>query len=129
MSGIYAGLPYDKCRTKEYYADSTEPANYSLELDSRVNPSFKNNKQVLCADNKGCKRIQDTDATLNYGPESFATRIDNEEKLRGTDIVLSKCKHGLLPGQIGNSIAFNPAIYERDIFPTNMDMEFERGFK
>lgn len=129
MSGIWGSLNNDKCRVGEYYEDSMKDANYRLEECSRVNPSFKNGTQVLCADGKGCKKMQDVGATLNYGPASFGQRIDNEEKLRGTDIVLSKCKHGLLPGQVGNDVAFNPALYERDLFQTNMETEFERGFK
>lgn len=129
MSGIWGSLNNDKCRVGEYYEDSMKDANYRLEECSRVNPSFKNGNQVLCADEKmGCKKIQDSSATLNYGPASFAQRIDNEEKLRGTDIVLSKCRHGLLPGQVGQSVAFNPVIYERDLFTSNMETEFKRGF-
>ena len=128
MSGIWGSLNNDKCRVSEYYEESMKDANYRLEQCSRVNPSFKNGTQTLCADEKGCKKIQDSGTTLNYGSEYFAQRIDNEEKLRGTDIVLSKCKHGLLPGAVGNDVAFNPVLYERDLFQTNMDTEFKMGF-
>jgi hypothetical protein len=140
MSGIHARSRNDKCAVKEYYADSMESANYALELDYQVNPSFKTNKHVVC-DNKllGCKRIVDNNATMNLGPESFGKRIDIEENLRGTNRLLSKCLHGRhypcndsaanrLPNECDNVITVNPHLYERDIVPSNMDHEWETGF-
>ena len=141
MSGIYARTRYDNCAEKEYASDSKESANYWLEQYAAVNPSFKNNKQVVCADQKnGCKRFQDSDATMNLGSESFGKRIDVEENLRGTNRILSRCLSGKhypcdlqdapnrLPGECDNVITVNPWIYERDIAPTNMTREWTKGW-
>ena len=140
MSGIHARSRNDKCAIKEYYADSMESANYALELDYHIHPSFKTNKDVIC-DNKEqyCKRINDSNATMNLGPESFGKRIDIEENLRGTNRLLSKClsaKHypcyddaaNRLPGECDNVITVNPRLYERDIVPTNMEYDWKTGF-
>ena len=140
MSGIHARTRNDKCAVKEYYADSVEPASYALELDFNVNPSFKTNKDVLCANKElGCKQFSDVNASMNLGPESFGQRIDIEENLRGTNRILSSClssKHypcelnvaNRLVGECVNVITVNPRLYERDIVPSNMQTEFEKGF-
>jgi hypothetical protein len=141
MSGIHARSRNDKCAVKEYYADSMEPANYALELDSRVNPSFKTSDQTLCADKAlGCKQIKDSNATMNLGPVSFGQRVDIEENLRGTNRILSKCqasKHypcemnapNRLDNECVNVITVNPHLYDRDIVPTNMEHDWKMGFK
>lgn len=137
MSGIHSRSKNDKCAVKEYYADSMEPADYALDVDARVNPSFRNNKQVLRANNNN---IQDNEATMNLGSESFGQRIDIEENLRGTNRIYSRCLAGThypcdmeadnrLPGECDNVITVNPRIYERDIVPTNMNYEIKKGWK
>jgi|SaaInlStandDraft_3_1057020.scaffolds.fasta_scaffold83282_2 hypothetical protein len=141
MSGIHARSRNDKCAVKEYYADSMEPANYALNVDARVNPSFKTNEQTLCTDKSmGCSKIKDSNATMNLGPETFGKRIDIEENLRGTNRILSKCqsaKHypctieasNRLAGECVNVITVNPHLYDRDIVPTNMEHDWQMGFK
>lgn len=140
MSGIHARTSNDKCAVKEYYADSVEPANYALDSVAAVNPSFMTNQDVLCSQQEmGCNPIVDANATMNLGSESFGRRVDIEENLRGTNRVLSSCltsKHypcdstvaNRLPGECDNVITVNPRLYERDIVPTNMQTEFEKGF-
>lgn len=140
MSGIHARSRNDKCAIKEYYADSMEPANYALELDSRVNPSFKTSKQSLCNDKSmGCSKIIDSNATMDLGPQSFGQRVDIEDNLRGTNRILSKCQSGKhypcsgdasnrLDGECVNTITVNPRLYDRDIVPTNMEYEWTIGF-
>lgn len=141
MSGIHSRTKNDKCAVKEYYADSMEPADYALNIDTRVNPSFKTNKHVICANEKKlkCKRIQDTNATMNLGSESFGQRIDIEENLRGTNRIYSSCMAGKhypcemesdnrLPNECKNVVTVNPYLYERDIVPTNMDYEIKKGW-
>ena len=139
MSGIHARSRNDKCAVKEYYADSMAPANYALELDYNVNPSFKTNKDTLCKNKAmGCKLIKDSNATMNLGPESFGQRIDIEENLRGTNRILTKCMSGhypcgsdgpnRLPGECTNVVTVNPRVYDRDIVATNMDQEYNTGF-
>jgi hypothetical protein len=140
MSGIHARSRNDKCAVEEYYADSVEPANYALEPCSRVNPSFQKSTDVVCKNKDlGCNKFSDSNANMNLGPESFGQRIDLEENLRGTNRVLSQClasKHypcefdsvNRLEGECTNVITVNPRLYERDIAPTNMPTEFEKGW-
>ena len=139
MSGIHSRSKNDKCAVKEYYADSMEPADYALNIDARVNPSFKTNTQVLRADKVKGKAIQDNNATMNLGAESFGQRVDIEENLRGTNRIYSTCLAGRhypcemkadnrLPGECDNVITVNPHVYERDIVPTNMDYEIKKGW-
>ena len=133
MSGIHARSRNDKCAVKEYYADSMESANYALEIDYNVNPSFKTNTDVLCSNSKlGCKPVSNSDATMNLGPESFGQRVDIEETLRGSDRLLTKCLNGPMPQEFDskhvNVITVNPRAFEREIVPTNMDQEYETGF-
>lgn len=129
MSGYYDRLGYDECFIESQFARSVGPGNYYLYPGARVNPSYNNKTSVVCETGNGCNRLEQKSATQGYGPEDIAKRVMLEDDLRGTNRIITKCSSGHYePGNMKHVVAFNPRIQERNLFPTNMNVEYEMGF-
>jgi len=140
MSGYYDRLGYDKCAIKMQYAQSVADGNYALYAGSVVNPKFFNKTSVICKKKNGCNKFEQKNATIGLDYSDAGKRVDLEDSLRGTNRIITKCSPGhFLPCAMGNGPgrvkgecdeirAFNPLIHERELFVTNMDIDFEQGF-
>jgi hypothetical protein len=143
MSGISSRLNYDNCSAEQQTKTSCAPANYSIYLDSFVNPGMKSAKDVLCliADkNTGCESCDvNKVATLELGPQAFSQRADIEDNLRGIKRNLSQCASekflaceinapNRIAGECNNVITVNPNLCDRSIVPTNIRFPTSKGF-
>lgn len=142
MSGIFARLPYDQCAGEQHTRTSVEPGNYSINLDSHINPTFKNNTDIPCVNNEkdiGCKSCtSNTNVLMGLGPENFGQKADIEDNLKGIKRNLTKCASEKflscdfrVPNRIANECnnitVVTPGICERHIVPTNM-VRLDKGF-
>lgn len=141
MSGYYDRLGYDKCAIVAQYEQSIADGNYALYPGATVHPKFNSAKTVLYVKAKKTgKKFEQKNATVGAGYSGAGQRIDLEDSLRGTDRVITKCSPGHFypctlgkgpgrkEGECENVQAFNPTIHERDLFETNMNIEYEQGF-
>lgn len=129
MSGYFDRLGYDKCFIESQFNKSVGPGNYYLYAGARVNPNYNNSSSTICENGKVCNIKQQPNANIGYGYEDVAKRVQLENKLRGSDRILTKCNNGsAVPGKMENVIAFNPYVHERNLFISNMNVEYEMGF-
>jgi len=143
MSGISSRLNYDNCSAEQQTRTSCAPANYSIFLDSFVNPTMKYAKDVSCliADkNTGCESCDvNKVATLELGPQAFSQRADIEDNLRGIKRNLTQSASEKFPaceinasnriaGECTNIITVNPNLCDRSIVPTNIRFPTSKGF-
>ena len=136
MSG-YARTIYDQCAVTERNRRSIEPGNRSLFSGTHTNPQFNKQTSVICPSNEGCVRMAQPNSTMGVGPDDIPKRIDLSNMLRGTERMISKCScKGWSPCSLNcgktadcpNVVPFNPLLNERNLFPTNMNVDYEQGF-
>jgi len=145
MSGISSRLINDSCSISQQTKTSCAPADYALFLDYHINPSFKSSKDVLCGTQDktiGCAPCnENSNSTVELGPQSFVQLADIEDNLRGTKRNLTLCANSkfascdLVPnapsriqGECVNNILMNPRLCERNIVPTNLKFPTSKGF-
>lgn len=126
----YSRLGNDKCAVKEHYEMSQSFGNYSLYNGAVVNPKYNNKNNVLCANQVGCVRLQQPNSAIGTGSEFISKRVELESNLsRGSNYagVSSKCINQNIFNQ-SNLIPFNPLVNDRDLFVSNMNINYEQGF-
>ena len=143
MSGINSRLIHDLCAQSEKTKTSVATANYSIYIDSYINPTLKTSKDVVCLNETktvGCNSCDtNQNATLELGPQSFVQRAEIEDHLRGVKRNLSKCTDqrfmscevnsaNRIAGECNNVITVNPHLCDRNIVPTNLKFPTSRGF-
>jgi hypothetical protein len=142
MSGYYDRLGYDKCAIEAQHARSVADGNYALYAGATVHPKFNSSKTVVYEKSmKTGKKFEQKNATIGTGYGDVGKRVALEDSLRGTDgRTLTKCSAGHFypctlgngpgrkAGECNNVKAFNPTIHERDLFETNMNVEYSVGF-
>lgn len=142
MSGYYDRLGYDKCAIEAQYQRSIADGNYALYAGAIIHPKFNSAKTIVYENNnKSGKKFEQKDATIGMDYSDVGKRIALEDLLRGTNgRTLTKCSAGhfypctlgdgpgRIKGECDNMKAFNPSIHDRDLFETNMNVEYEVGF-
>ena len=135
---LYSRNNYDTCAIDEQFKRSVAPGNRSLYAGAVVNPKFQDSTGIICEKKSGCKTMSQPNATLGVGQKDMVSRVDLESEMRGITRILSRCdKDEFYPCSMGGSskgsscpsiVTFNPAIHDRDLFETNMNVEYEQGF-
>lgn len=135
MSGIYNRLGYDKCAIDQQFEVSIGPGNYALYPGAVVNPSYNSNRSSICNMKPGCKKLEQPKSTIGTGPEYILQRLNIEDNLRGINKINTRCNEGNFnqytteqQRDFDNIVVFNPKINERDLFVSNMNVEYEQGF-
>lgn len=122
MSGISTKLQNDQCYVDSYTDQSIKALNYAQFLPNYVNPnSMVSLEQCSLQDGvANCSACNANEgSTIQVSPEGFSKRIDVENCLRNMGKPLDSCTF-VKNASCNMEVAFNPALCERDITPTNI---------
>lgn len=122
MSGISTKLYNDQCYVDSYTDLSVKALNYAQFLPNYVNPNSMTSLQQCtlqdgvancsaCSANEG--------STIQVSPDGFSKRIDVENCLKNIGKPLDSCTF-VKNATCNVEVAFNPALCEREITPTNI---------
>lgn len=129
MSGYFARSGYDECNRKMDYNESIAPGNYYLDPISAVNPSYNDSTSVLCENSNFCTPMSQKNSNISYAYSDIGKRIRLDNALKGLGTHLNKCSVSRpLSKEQMSYVAFNPTIKDRNIFKSNMDVEYNQGF-
>jgi hypothetical protein len=122
MSGISSKLNNDQCYVDSYTDVSVKAINYAQFLPFYVNPNSDANLQQ-CTLTEGVSNCSACTAnqgsTIQVSPDGFSKRIDVENCLKNLGKPLDSCSF-VKNASCDMEVAFNPALCERDITPTNI---------
>jgi hypothetical protein len=136
-----SSLHYDENFIKQQAADSLGEGNYRLVQAPFVNPGYSKASDEICsADSSACAPCsRNSNAVVTMGPESFGSRVNTEDNLRGTRRSASKVTSekfapcgfptpSRIEGECDNVIAFNPRVCDRNIVPSNAPTYLKKPF-